>query len=171
MELSPSTVVGLPDLMHAGRVEARRVMAEHKGNYVAEHKVLLARLKATELISEKEAQTLLGLYKIGYEAGEPKGNAQRAYFETRDVYGKMLAGGEASPVALVIASVALGSFEVSEDPQGSTTVSIARVSYGSSLAAIGAGLGSLIGGAAGGVLGGAIGGFLGGIVDDKKDKK
>jgi hypothetical protein len=65
----------------------------------------------------------------------------------------------------------VGSFEISVDPEGSTTVTIAKVSYGSSLAGIGAGIGSLLGGPAGGVLGGAIGGLLGGIVDDKKDKK
>ncbi|MDQ2850413.1 MAG: hypothetical protein M3Y49_06705 [Actinomycetota bacterium] len=170
MEPTPAIIVGLPDLMHAGRVEARSIMAEHKGDYVAEHRAVLGRLTAAEVISDEEAETLLGLYKIGYESGEPKGNAQRAYFETRAVYAKMLASKNASPVALVLASAALGSFELSVDPDGSTTITMARLSYGSSLAGIGAGLGTLFGGVAGGVLGGAIGGFLGGIVDDKKNK-
>jgi len=170
MDTTPAIIVGLPDLMHAARVEARGVMEEFKGDYVAEHRAVLARLTAAEVISDDEAETLLGLYKLGYEAGEPKGNALQAYFETRDIYAKMLAGTKPSPVALVLASAALGSFEVSVGPEGSTTVSIARVSYGSSLAGIGAGLGTLLGGVAGGVLGGAIGGLIGGIVDDKKGK-
>lgn len=170
METTPASIVGLPDLMHAVRVEARGIMEENKGDYVAEHRAVLARLTAAEVIGDDEAETLLGLYKLGYEAGEPKGNAQRAYFETRDVYAKMLAANKPSPVALVLASAALGSFEVSVDPGGTTTISIARVSYGSSMAGIGAGLGTLLGGVAGGVLGGAIGGLLGGMIDDKKGK-
>ncbi|WP_104087777.1 hypothetical protein [Arthrobacter sp. GMC3] len=171
MELTPTTIVGVPDLMHAVRREARRITADHKGDYVAEHEAILARLSAADLITDEEAQTLLGLYKTGYKAGEPKGNPQRAYFETREVYSRMLAGKKTSPVALVIASVAVGSFDVNEGPDGSTTVKIARVSFGSSLAGIGAGIGSLLGGPAGGVLGGAIGGLIGGIVDDKKGQK
>lgn len=171
MESTPAAIVGLPDLMHAVRMESRRVMAENKGDYVAEHMVVLGRLTAAGAVSGSEAATLLDLYKMGYEAGEPKGNAQKAYFETRNIYSRMLATEGTSPVALVLASAALGSFEVTECDDGGTTVSIARVSYGSSLAGIGAGIGSLLGGPAGGVLGGAIGGLLGGIVDDKKGKK
>lgn len=170
MELKPTTIVGLPDLMHAVRAESRRVMEEHKGDYVAEHEVVLGRLVAAELITGEEARILLGLYKAGYDAGEPKGDPRHAYFETRDTYSRMLADSKSSPVALVVASAAVGSFEVSEGSDGATTVSIARVSYGSSLAGIGAGIGSLLGGPAGGVLGGAIGGLIGGIVDDKKGK-
>lgn len=171
MEYSQSTIVGLPDLMHAVRMEARRVMSENEGDYVGEHRAILSRLVTSELITEPEAETLLRLYKIGFDAGEPKGDPHRAYFETRTMYSRMLAAKDPNPVALVLASAALGSFEVSEGEGGSTTVSIARVSYGSSLAGIGAGIGSLFGGPAGGVLGGAIGGLLGGMIDDKKGKK
>ena len=158
-------------LMHAARAEARRIVEESKGDLVSDHKAILGRLEAGGLITETETRTLLNLYTIGYEAGEPKGDAQRAYFKSRDIYSELAGSGTASPVALVVASAAVGSFELSEDPGGSTTVTIARVSYGSSLAGIGAGIGSLLGGPAGGVLGGAIGGLIGGIVDDKKGKK
>jgi hypothetical protein len=158
-------------MMHAARAEARRIMDANKGDLVSDHKAILDRLEAAELITDEEVETLLGLYKLGYEAGEGKGDPQRAFFQSRDIYDKLAAGGKASPVALVVASAAVGSFDVSVNPEGSTTVTIARVSYGSSLAGIGAGIGSLLGGPAGGVLGGAIGGLLGGIVDDKKGKK
>jgi hypothetical protein len=158
-------------LMHAARAEARRITEANKGDLVADHTAILNRLETGGLIGRTEAQTLLELYKIGYEAGEPKGDAQAAYFRSRDIYDQLAASGTAGPVALVVASAALGSFEISENPDGSTTTTIARVSYGSSLAGIGAGIGALLGGPAGGALGGAIGGLIGGIVDDKKDKK
>lgn len=158
-------------MMQAARAEARRIMEANNGDLVADHKAILDRLEAAELITDEEVQTLLALYKLGFEAGEGKADPQRAFFESRDVYGKLAAGGKASPVALVVASAAVGSFDIAVNPEGTTTVTIAKVSYGSSLAGIGAGIGSLLGGPAGGVLGGAIGGLLGGIVDDKKDKK
>lgn len=158
-------------LMHAARAEARRITEANKGDMVSDHKAILDRLQTGGLITTDEAGTLLDLYKLGYEAGEPKADAQRAYFQSREIHSTLAASGTASPVALVVASAAVGSFEISESPGGGTTVSIARVSYGSSLAGIGAGIGSLLGGPAGGVLGGAIGGLVGGIVDDKKGKK
>ncbi|QNE34036.1 hypothetical protein [Leifsonia shinshuensis] len=171
METSTYFGTDIAGMMHAARAEARRITEANKGDFVSDHKAILERLEAADLITDEEVQTLLDLYVLGYEAGEGKGDPQRAYFESRQVYDRLAAGGNASPVALVVASAAVGSFEISVNPEGSTTVSIARVSYGSSLAGIGAGIGSLLGGPAGGVLGGAIGGLIGGIVDDKKGKK
>lgn len=157
-------------MMHAARAEARRIMEANKGDLVADYKAILDRLELAELITDEESETLLDLYKLGYQAGEAKGDPQRAFFESRDIYDKLAARGKASPVALVVASAAVGSFQTSLNPNGSTTTIIARVSYGQAGASIGAGIGSLIGGPAGGVLGGAIGGLIGGIVDDKKGK-
>ncbi|ALE05784.1 hypothetical protein AL755_10395 [Arthrobacter sp. ERGS1:01] len=157
-------------MMNAARVETRRIMAENKGDFVSEQRAILARLTAAELITVEEAETLLSLYKTGFEAGEPRGDAQRAYFESRKIHAKMLAGTHVSPVALVIAAAAVGSFELSEGDDGTTTVTMARQSYGQAGAAIGAGIGSLLGGPAGAVLGGEIGGVIGGIIDDKKGK-
>lgn len=171
MESATYLGTDIAGLMHAARAEARRVMEANKGDMVSEHRAILDRLEAADLITDEEVKTLLELYRIGYEAGEGKADVQRAFFQSRSIYDKLAAGGKASPVALVVASAAVGSFEVSPSDDGSTTVAIARVSYGSSLAGIGAGIGSLLGGPAGGVLGGAIGGLIGGIVDDKKGKK
>ncbi|MFB2596485.1 hypothetical protein ACEXQE_01690 [Herbiconiux sp. P17] len=171
METATYSGTDIAGLMHAARAEARRVMDASKGDFVSEHKAILDRLEAADLISDEEVKTLLELYRIGYVAGEGKSDVQRAFFESRAMYDGLAASGKASPVAMVVASAAVGSFEISPGDDGSTTVTIARVSYGSSLAGIGAGIGSLLGGPAGGVLGGAIGGLIGGIVDDKKGKK
>jgi hypothetical protein len=171
MEFTPNPGTGMSDAMHAARAETRRIMAENKGDLVAEQKAVLARLTTAKLITDTEAKTLLSLYKIGFEAGEPKGNAQRAYFASRDIYSKLAVSGTASPVALVVASAAVGSFELVNDPKGSPTVVAFKRSYGQSGAAIGAGIGAILGGPAGAILGGEIGGLIGGIVDDKKDKK
>ncbi|QUW17964.1 hypothetical protein [Agrococcus sp. Marseille-Q4369] len=170
-EHQPHPVIDIAGLMHAARAEARRVMEASKGDLISDHEAVLDRLQAAELIDGDEARTLLELYRIGFEAGEGKADAQRAFFESRSIYDRMAASGTTSPVALVVASAAVGSFEVSPGDDGSTTVAIARQSYGSSLAGIGAGIGAMIGGPAGGALGGAIGGLIGGIVDEKKDKK
>lgn len=164
-------VIEIAGLMHAARAEARRVMEASKGDLISDHEAILDRLQTAELIDGEEARTLLELYRIGFEAGEGKADAQRAFFESRSIFDRMAASGTASPVALVVASAAVGSFEVAPGDHGSTTVTIARQSYGSSLAGIGAGIGALIGGPAGGALGGAIGGLIGGIVDEKQDKK
>ncbi|MDJ0349679.1 hypothetical protein [Cryobacterium sp. PH29-G1] len=171
MEFTPNPGTGMSDAMHAARTETRRIMAENKGDLVAEQKAVLARLTTAKLITDTEAKTLLALYKIGFDAGEPKGNPQRAYFESREVYSKLAVSGTASPVALVIASAAVGSFELVDDPKGPPTVVAFKRSYGQSGAAIGAGIGAILGGPAGAILGGEIGGLIGGIVDDKKDKK
>lgn len=171
MEALPKTGGGLTELMHAARVETRRIREENKGDLVSEHRAVLARLTSAELITDGEADTLLGLYKIGYEAGEGRGDAAEAFFRSRDVFDKMVGGGHASPVALVIASAAVGSFELGEGDDGTPTVMAFKQSYGAAGAAIGAGIGGLLGGPAGAVLGGEIGGLIGGIVDDKKSPK
>ncbi len=171
MDLVPAVGIGMTDLMHAARTEVRRVREESKGDPVAEQKAVLQRLVSAELVTADEAATLLRVYELGYRAGEGKGDAQRAFFETRKVYSSMAASGTASPVALVVASAAVGSYEVSEGPDGSPVITVYKQSYGQALGSIGAGIGALLGGPGGAVLGGAIGGLLGGIVDDKKDKK
>lgn len=171
MESSTYLGTDIARLMLTGRSEARRIADAHKGHRVGDHKAILDRLQTGGLITGKEAQVLLDLCQVGYEAGKPKADVQRAYFQSRKMYSELAASGTASPVALVVTSAAVGSFEINENLEESTTVTTARASYGFSLAGVEAGIGALLGGSAGGVLGGAIGGLRGGIVDDKKDKK
>jgi hypothetical protein len=170
MDITPHTVIGMTEGMHAARAEARRIMDANKGNPVADQKAVLARLTDAELITGDEADTLLRLYKIAYAAGEPKGDPTRAYFESRDIYDCLAASGKTTPIALLVAGATLGAFDVTPTNGGSPTVVVYKQSYGPALAGIGAGIGAIIGGAAGGVLGGQIGGFIGGIIDEKKDK-
>ncbi|MEB0014761.1 hypothetical protein QN416_24505, partial [Glaciimonas sp. Cout2] len=53
-------------LMHAARAEARRIVEANKGDMISDHKAILDRLEAAELITDDEVQTLLGLYKLGF---------------------------------------------------------------------------------------------------------
>jgi hypothetical protein len=55
---------------------------------IADHKSILDRLEEADLITDEEVQTLLDLYRLGYEAGEAKTDAQRAFFKSREIYGK-----------------------------------------------------------------------------------
>lgn len=170
MEQTLPVHTGMTDLMHAARAEARRVMEENKGDFVAEHRVILQRLVSADLIRDDEAATLLRLYQVGFEAGEGKGEPAAAFFTSRDIYDELAASTTTSPVALVVAAAAVGSFEISPGTDGAPVVTAYARSYGQALAGIGAGIGSLLGGPAGAVLGGEIGGLIGGIVDDKKGK-
>ena len=158
---------GMSDLMHAARTEALRIMSETKGDHVREHELVLQRLVAADVIGGGDAESLLGLYKIGYEAGQGKGDPRRAFFASRDIYNKIAASPQPNPVSLIIASAAIGSFDLSEGPDGSIVVTVYALSYGQQGAAIGAGIGTLLGGAVGGMLGGEIGGLIGGIFDSK----
>ncbi len=146
-------------------------MDANKGDLVAEYKEIQTRLIAAGLISAEEAEVLVQLYRTGFEAGEGKRDPQKAFFESRDAYDKMAACVPANPVALIVASAAVGSYEISEGADGSVVVAMARQSYSQAGAAIGAGIGVILGGAAGGGLGGELGGLIGGIIDDKTKGK
>lgn len=162
-----SATIGISDGMHAARAETRRIIDENKGDFIAEYRAIQARLTAADLISSKEAEILAKLYRIGLDAGDGKSDSGKAFFESRRIYDQMAASVPVNPLALVIASAAVGSYDLSEGPDGAVVISVYKQSYGQAGAAIGAGIGALLGGAAGGILGGEIGGFIGGIIDDK----
>ena len=79
METATYLGTDIAGMMHAARVEARRIMQANKGDFVADHKAILHRLESAELVTDEEVETLLNLYKLGYEAGEGKGDPQRAF--------------------------------------------------------------------------------------------
>jgi len=171
MDINLVSGVGLSDLQHAARMEARRIIAKSKGDNVRQMELVLERLTSPKLITAKESAALLNMYKTAHDAAAGKGSAQKAYFESRRQFDLMLADSASSPVALTIAAANLGSFDVDEDANGTTTFTAYKVNYGQHGAAIGAGIGALIGGPAGAVLGGEIGGLVGGIVDECTDGK
>ncbi len=164
-------VTGMTDLMHATRAEAARIVEVTGGDVVAEHEIILNRLVDAELLRRDEAVALLEIYRTTYEAGEGKRDPARAYLQSRAIFDKLAAHREVTPIAVVIGSAGLGGYTIGAGEDGSTVVTVMRLSYTQSLAGIGAGLGVILGGAVGGALGGQIGGLIGGIIDDKKDKK
>lgn len=171
MEGNVMSGVGLSDMQHAARTEARRIIAESKGDNVRRMELILKRLEGPGLISGKESGTLLKMYRTSHQAGAGKGNAQKAFFASRKQLDSMLADSGTSAIALTIAAANVSSFDLSEDGKGGTTFTAYKVNYTQHGAAIGAGIGALVGGPAGAVLGGEIGGLVGGIVDECTDGK
>ena len=167
MELTPTIGVGVSDLQHAARAEIDRIIKKTNGNELAQIKLLIERLRELNLITGTEIAALFRLAEVGYEAGTGKRSAKEAYFESRDLYNKLLAGGKASPVALVLASSAVGSYSITESPNGSGTVVFAKgVGFWEGRgAAAGAAIGTAIGGPGGALIGGAVGGIVGAAVD------
>lgn len=166
MELTPMIGVGVSDLQHAARAEADRIIKETKGDELAQSKLLIGRLRELNLITDAEVMAVSRLAEVGYEAGAGKRSPRKAYFESRDVYNRLLADGKASPVALVLASSAVGSYSITESPDGSDAVVFAK--SGGSWAERGAAAGAAIGsiwGPEGALVGGAVGGLVGEVVD------
>ena len=167
MELTPMIGVGVGDLQHAARAEIARIIKQTKGDELAQTKLLNGRLRELSLVSEAEVRVLNRLATIGHQAAGKK-SATGAYFESRDLYSKLLAGGEASPVALVLASSAVGSYSTTKSPDGSDNVVYSKSSgdWEGRGAVAGAIIGGAIGGAAGAAIGGAVGGIVGHAVDE-----
>lgn len=157
--------VGVSDLQHAARAEITRIIKETRGDPVDQSRLLVGKLRERDLITDAEVSSLSRMAEIGHQAG--KGSAKNAYFESRDLFNTMLAGGHASPVALVLASSAVGSYTITEASDGSGTVAVARTSgeWEGRGAAAGAIIGSVWGPVGAGI-GGAVGGIVGAAVDE-----
>jgi len=168
---TPMIGVGVSDLQHAARAEVARITKETKGDALAQSKLLLGKLHELDLITDAEVASLSRMAEVGRAAGAEKMKAKDAYFEARDMYNGLLAGGKASPVALVLASSEVGSYTVAENGDGSGTVVMAKANdeWQNRGAAAGAIIGGAIGGAPGAAIGGAVGGIVGAIVDDCKE--
>jgi plasmid stability protein len=158
--LHPVIGVGAGDLQHAVRAEVRRILKETEGDPLAQIKLLINRMHDLRLITDSDVDALNRLADLGNEAVRQKGDARGPYFESRDIYNKMLAGGESSPVAMVLASSAVGSFSISEDGDGAVVFAKASGEWEGRLGAAGAVIGSFwgpAGAAAGAVIGSAVG--------------
>jgi hypothetical protein len=117
-ELAPMIGVGAGDFQHAVAAEVERILNETKGDVLAQHKILDRMLHERGLISDDELEVISRLTEAGHHAGAGKKDAHESYFESRDLYNKLLASGKASPVALVIASSAVGSYEITQGSGG-----------------------------------------------------
>jgi hypothetical protein len=173
MELTPLIGVGMSDLHHAVRSEVARILKQSRGNPRAQSKLLIAKLRDMNLINNREDDVLNKLVTLADESGNGKRSGKEAYLESRELLTKMLTEGRASPVALVIASSAVGSYSMDNGADGSDTVTIAKksnTSWESRGTLAGAIIGGALGGAVGGAIGGAVGGLVGAAVDECKGK-
>jgi len=167
LELAPAIGVGGSDLHQAVRAEVDRISKETKGDELAQCKLLFGMLRERDLLTDTEVTAMSRLAEVSHEVGAGKTSARDAYFESRDTYCKLLADGKASPAALVLASSAVGSYSITEDPDGSGVVIFLANSgsWASRGAAIGEAIGLAIGGATGALIGGEVGGAIGAVVD------
>jgi hypothetical protein len=167
MDINPAIGVGVGDLQHAMRAEVERILKEpNGGDPVAQTKLLYRRLQELDLLHDREVESLSKLTELSSEASNGKRSAQAAYFESRGHYNHMLASGNASPLALVLASSAIGSYTITEGGDG--TVVIAKsADWEHRGAAAGAAIGS-VWGPGGALIGGAVGGLVGAAVDECK---
>jgi hypothetical protein len=170
-EFTQTIGVGVGDLQHAALAEARRIMREAKGDRGVAAVLIFERLSELGLISEYEREVLIKMHKADAESSvEQKGGrpgASAVYFEVRGMYDELLTKGGASPVALVLASGLVGSYEPVPSDDGTTVIyAKSNGNYEATLAGAGAIIGGVFGGGPGAALGGAIGGVIGKIVDD-----
>jgi hypothetical protein len=168
MEIIPAFGVGVGDVQHALRAELARLLNETRGGTLAQSKVLVRMLQDRQLITANDAASVYRLAKISNEVDTKKRDAKAAYFEARDLYNTMLAKGEASPVALAIASSSVGAYSISESPDGSGVVVFAKRGDGWEARGTSAGaiIGAALGGLGGALIGSAVGGVVGAAVDE-----
>jgi hypothetical protein len=143
LELAPAIGVGVSDLQQAVRAEVDRISKETKGDELAQCKLLFGMLRERDLLTDTEVTAIFRLAEVGHEVGAGKTSARDPYFESRDMYNKLLADGKASPAALVLASSAVGSYSINEDPDRSGVVIFLK--NGGIWAARGAAAGAQIG--------------------------
>jgi hypothetical protein len=165
MELVPMIGVGVTDLQNAARAEVERIIKETKGDVLAQMKLLIGKLRERELINDTEVTALSQMAEAGHAAGAGKKSAQAAYFEVRELHNTLLANAGTSPIALVLASSAVGSYSITQGSDGGTVV---FKKSGGGWEGRGAAAGAIIGsiwGPLGGAVGGAVGGLVGAAVD------
>jgi hypothetical protein len=164
--IAPLIGVGAGDFQHAVAAESQRILRETKGDLLAQHKLLDGMLRERGLITDDEVEVFSRLAQLGHDVRSEKRSHGEAYFEARDLYNGLLAGGRATPVALVIASSAVGSYEMTSGSDGSGTVVFKKSS--GDWEGRGAKIGAVVGafwGPAGAALGGLVGGAVGHAVD------
>jgi hypothetical protein len=175
-ELTAMVGAGIPELQRAALAEARRIMRQAKGDRDAAVRLVYDELVRRELITEPERDMLTAMHDLGLQSASAKKGQQdgpvdatAGYLQVSRMFDGMLAEGSTGPVALALASGAVGSYEPVENP-GGTGVIYAKNNrnytavLGGAGAIIGAGFGPM-----GGAIGGAIGTVVGTIVDDCKD--
>ncbi|GGM13754.1 hypothetical protein [Nakamurella endophytica] len=166
MDITAPVGLGGSELHQAVRAEADRIVRETKGDVAAQTAVLYGMLRRRGLLQDDEVETLSALARLGAGTADGDGDARTAFFRARDVHSALLASGTASPVALALASSAVGSYSVEPAPGGSGVTVYAKNQ--GEWEKRGAALGALIGadwGAGGAAIGGLIGGAVGAAVD------
>jgi hypothetical protein len=151
------------DLRSAVLKEVGRMLDENRGHPVKACRAGLSRLVDGKMLSPTEADQLGEICKIVFDRQKNKISFDEASRVIDGIYHPLITKGDASPVALAIASMAANT----ELPQGES-LSAAATRQGGDIGMVGgaiggAVIGGAIGGAGGAVIGAVVGGIAGGV--------
>lgn len=171
-EFRSLSTVGLSagDLRSAVLKEVKNYLDASRGNPLAACRSGLDRLIEEKLISREEAAPLAEICKIVFNRQRNKLSIDDASRKIDAIYHPLIVKGDASPVALAIASMAA----TVELPEGKS-LSAAATGHGGDIGMVGgaiggAVIGGVIGGGPGAVIGAVVGGIAGGIAGACSDE-
>jgi hypothetical protein len=146
-----------PGEMHGLAVrEILREIKKAKGNHSQAVKGGIARLESDTLLTPNESKQLSAIVDIVHSRIESGSILE----QVQVIHDKLLLDKNASPIALVIASIAVNSINTVHEKE--LNLSVGQADVGGAIS--GANTGATIGGAAGGLGGAIAGGIIGGIV-------
>ncbi len=158
------------DLHGAIMREGRLAFAQANGSALGTAKIGLARLQTSGLLTGHEVRGLGHICGLIFALAHNKRTIEEVCPKVRDYYHELVTSGEASPTALVLASIMMDSSitmlldnsSKPSAPSGQTMAAAASGNTGGSI--VGADVGGAIGGAVGGgLIGGGIGAGVGGV--------
>lgn len=151
------------DLRSAVLKEVDRLLDENRGHPVETCKSGLNRLAEAKLISQEEVMQLGKICNVVFDRQRNKLDIDDASRKIDAIYHPLIVKGDASPVALAIASMTA----TIELPKGKS-LSAAATGQGGDIGMVGGAIagaivGGAIGGAGGAIIGAVVGGIAGGV--------
>jgi hypothetical protein len=158
------------DLHGALVQEGLNAFAQAKGNALGTVKIGLARLQSDGLLTAREVRGLAHICGLVFAVVHKERDMAEVCPKVRDYYYELVASGDASPVALALASITMNVCTdtlIRGKPEGGTGQMKAAAAQGGGLSPAGGGadVGGGVAGAVGGaIIGGPVGAFFGAII-------
>lgn len=150
--------------------EVRLAVAQANGNALETIKIGLARLQSLGLLTGREVRGLTHIGGLMLAVDHKERTPQEVCPKVRDYYYELVTSGDASQIALALASIAMDAsittlLDQNAEPEKSGQERAAATGGGAGWGVGGADYGGAVGGAVGGaIVGGALGGFAGALL-------